>query len=221
MEYAVSKIMLDKELHGSVGPHHLRGALAGMNIEDPLFHQHGKESGPIYRYPKIQYKILGGQPVVVGIDQGARPVAGLDILGRCLVLGRQSYQVLETRTSFSDICPGIQQKPAAYEFASPWLALNQHNYQKFVMAGAGAARRKMLEKILVGNLLSLSKGLGITVAERISVSSMRLAEVQMELKSTPMIAFLGSFRVNFFIPGYLGIGKSVSRGFGAVSQVAQ
>jgi hypothetical protein len=36
---------------------------------------------------------------------------------------------------------------------------------------------------------------------------------------TPMIGFLGNFSVNFEIPDYWGIGKSVSRGFGTVKRV--
>ncbi|MEW6621092.1 MAG: CRISPR-associated endonuclease Cas6, partial [bacterium] len=33
---------------------------------------------------------------------------------------------------------------------------------------------------------------------------------------TPMLGFLGDFLVNFEIPDYWGIGKSVSRGFGTM-----
>lgn len=36
------------------------------------------------------------------------------------------------------------------------------------------------------------------------------------LKAPPMLGFLGTFSVNFEIPDYWGIGKSVSRGFGTV-----
>ena len=36
------------------------------------------------------------------------------------------------------------------------------------------------------------------------------------LKDVNVMVFIGSFCVNFLIPDYLGIGKSVSRGFGAV-----
>jgi hypothetical protein len=34
-----------------------------------------------------------------------------------------------------------------------------------------------------------------------------------------MLGFLGTFSVNFEIPDYWGIGKSVSRGFGTVMKV--
>ncbi len=36
-----------------------------------------------------------------------------------------------------------------------------------------------------------------------------------------MLGFLGTFSVNFEIPDYWGIGKSVSRGFGTVKRVGE
>ncbi|MBU4492692.1 MAG: CRISPR-associated endonuclease Cas6, partial [Euryarchaeota archaeon] len=33
-------------------------------------------------------------------------------------------------------------------------------------------------------------------------------------KGIPLIGFNGEFQINFMIPEYFGIGKSVSRGFG-------
>ena len=36
------------------------------------------------------------------------------------------------------------------------------------------------------------------------------------LKDVNVMTFAGGFQVNFIIPDYLGVGKSVSRGFGAV-----
>jgi hypothetical protein len=39
------------------------------------------------------------------------------------------------------------------------------------------------------------------------------------LKVTPVIGFGCEFMANFSIPDYLGLGKSVSRGFGAVKRI--
>ena len=61
----------------------------------------------------------------------------------------------------------------------------------------------------------MSKGLGYTVPEPIKAN---IRKVQTSLKGTPMLGFLGTFSVNFEIPDYWGIGKSVSRGFGTVKQ---
>ena len=73
----------------------------------------------------------------------------------------------------------------------------------------------MLSKMLVGNLLSMSKGLGYTVPARIEAET-TLNSIKTKLKRVEVIGFIGSFRTNFEIPDFFGIGKSVSRGFGTV-----
>ena len=73
---------------------------------------------------------------------------------------------------------------------------------------------ELLEKILIGNIQSMSKSLGYTVLASIEAKIIELKEVQRKLKGNPMLGFLGTFSVNFEIPDYWGIGKSVSRGFG-------
>jgi len=59
----------------------------------------------------------------------------------------------------------------------------------------------------------ISKSLGYTVPEPITVNFGNLKEVNTSLKSTPMLGFLGTFSVNFFAtanqtslrnPGLLG-----------------
>ncbi|MBC7362911.1 MAG: CRISPR-associated endonuclease Cas6, partial [Candidatus Aminicenantes bacterium] len=72
-----------------------------------------------------------------------------------------------------------------------------------------------------GNILSMSKSLGYTVTEPIRAEIKNFKEVSAKLKDVPMIGFLGTFSVNFEIPDYWGIGKSVSRGFGTVKKVGQ
>ena len=79
-----------------------------------------------------------------------------------------------------------------------------------------AKKEELLESILIGNIISMSKSLGYTVPEPIKANIENIKEVPTSLKGTPMLGFLGTFSVNFEIPDYWGIGKSVSRGFGTV-----
>ena len=80
-------------------------------------------------------------------------------------------------------------------------------------------KNSLLKKILIGNILSMSKSLGFIVEQEIKLKSINLREKKVFLKGNPMLGFLGAFSVNFEIPDYWGIGKSVSRGFGAVRRV--
>ncbi|MBW1679139.1 MAG: CRISPR-associated endonuclease Cas6, partial [Deltaproteobacteria bacterium] len=105
------------------------------------------------------------------------------------------------------------------DFLTPWLALNEKNYEKYQRVGRWEKKKELLEKILIGNIISMSKSLGYTVPKPIKATIDKLREVKTSLKGTPMLGFLGTFSVNFEIPDYWGIGKSVSRGFGTIKRV--
>jgi len=65
----------------------------------------------------------------------------------------------------------------------------------------------------------MSKSLDYQVPDTIKCD-VRVKIRKMRLKDVNLMAFIGGFNVNFIIPDYLGIGKSVSRGFGAVKQLS-
>jgi len=113
----------------------------------------------------------------------------------------------------------IQGISLSYSFLTPWLALNEKNYEKYQGLENWAEKKRFLAKILVGNIISMSKGLGYTVPEPIKADISKIREVRTSLKGTPMLGFLGTFSVNFSIPDYFGLGKSVSRGFGTVRRL--
>ncbi|MDI6782187.1 MAG: CRISPR-associated endonuclease Cas6 [bacterium] len=77
----------------------------------------------------------------------------------------------------------------------------------------------MLDRTLIGNILSMSKGLEYVVTEQIR-AEVDVKPVSTTLKGVSMIGFMGTFSINFYIPDYLGIGKSVSRGFGTVTAMS-
>ena len=103
-----------------------------------------------------------------------------------------------------------------YEFSTPYLALNQENHEDWSRAGT-TERSALLKRILIGNLLSLSKSVDLHVSIRLLVDTclepMGLEELKPGLS---LLGFRGSFRANFVIPDYWGIGKSSARGFGTV-----
>ena len=79
-------------------------------------------------------------------------------------------------------------------------------------------KEEILKKILVGNIISMSKGLDYTVKEKIHCW-INLKEKEVIIKGIKHIGFVGEFKVNFDIPDYLGLGKSVSKGFGTIKKV--
>ncbi len=79
--------------------------------------------------------------------------------------------------------------------------------------------QEFLRKTLIGNLLSMSKSFDYQVPERIKCD-VRVKIRKSRLKNVNVMSFIGGFCANFLIPDYLGIGKSVSRGFGAVRRLS-
>ena len=194
----------------------LRGYFANKFGEYVLIHHH-LNNKLLYKSPLIQYKILNGKPFVLGVNEGA------DILQRIhadidyLKIGYKEYQIKEKKIVFKTDDFGSINNSNNYFFITPWLALNEENYRRYVAIDP-RKKKQLLSKILIGNILSMSKGLGYTVTDELK-ADVNVREVTTRLKGVPMIGFMGKFSVNFEIPDYLGIGKSVSRGFGTVKKI--
>jgi hypothetical protein len=214
----ITSLLFDRPLNQLVRPKDLRGAISHLNRNNVLFHQHANDELLIYNYPLIQYKIIEGNGIIVGLDKGAVPVAKMNLLKKQMNLVNMEYIVEQQTLSFLVSYIGIHDRNREYKFLHPWLALNEKNYQKYQRLGTLAKRKELLEKILIGNILSMSKSLGYTVPAPIEAKIIDLKEVPTKLKGNPMLGFLGTFSVNFEIPDYWGIGKSVSRGFGTVKR---
>ena len=80
-------------------------------------------------------------------------------------------------------------------------------------------RFRLLERILVGNCLSFAKSFRHNVTLRLQADCSKLRPVSSRLKGITMQGFTGLFRVNFLFPDRVGIGKSVSRGFGTLVRI--
>ena len=199
----------------------LRGFFANKFGGYTLIHQHLNNNELLYKAPLIQYKIFNGKPFVLGINKGADVLQKIHGDIDYLRIGHSEYKIKEKNIVLKTDYFGTTNNHLSYSFLTPWLALNEKNYEKYQKLGTWAERKELLESILIGNIISMSKSLGYTVPEPISAEIKSIKEVPTSLKSTPMLGFLGTFSVNFEIPDYWGIGKSVSRGFGTVKRVGE
>ena len=194
----------------------LRGFVGNKFSQYPTLHHHAKERY-VYSYPIVQYKILEGTPMILGIEEGAETLK--EIYGEIdhLVLGRNKYSVIEKQTFEKEQEFGLTEEMRQYRFLTPWLALNEKNYKKYKKLD-GRNRIMLLHKVLIGNLLSVSKSLEYVVLDEIKVKT-KVKPIKTISKAIPLIGFTGEFQVNFNIPDLFGIGKSVSRGFGTVKRI--
>lgn len=216
IKQCIIQLIFGTPLSRSTKSHHLRGAIGNLYRENKLFHQHEPGGKPVYEYPLIQYKILSGQAFLVGLSKGAETLAEINLLEKKIYLGKNEYKISRQQVSFFNYEIGCCIEHKVYRFITPWMGLNTSNYDKYQRIGDTLRQKRMLEKILTGNLLSMSKGLEYTVNERIHTELLEINEIQTRIKGNAMTAFKGVFAVNFNIPDYWGIGKSVSRGFGTV-----
>jgi len=193
-------------------PATLRGFITGKFPGNPLLHNH-LDKGFIYTYPKVQYKIIKKMPVILGIDDASESIEEITLIEYLNLKGNQ-YIVQDWRLLKGVISFGILNKIVSYKFITPWLALDDESFNRYKKRNR-EEKEKQLESILIGNILSMAKGLEYVITNKIT-TSVNVHEVPTSLKGTPMLGFLGTFSVNFEIPDYWGIGKSVSRGFGTV-----
>jgi hypothetical protein len=168
-------------------------------------------------YPLVQYKILKGIPLVFGINEGVEVLQEIFNKYEKIELGESTYEILEKKISLKEQDFGISDKFHTYRFETPWFALNQENFTDRYKKIGTAEQKELLQKTLVGNILSISKSLGYTVPEQIKCE-INLHPGSSKMKGVEIATFKGSFITNFLIPDYFGIGKSVSRGFGTVKR---
>ena len=198
----------------------LRGFFGQRYRNRPEFHHHG-HNGLIYRHPLIQYKTVGGVGRVMGIGAGSFLLQAVDPPDR-IILNGKAVEVLEANQTTKTVDFGPTSGPISYRFLIPWLALNETNFQSYRQMRNNQERHRLLNRVLVGNLLSLCKSVGESVEERLvgKVIVDRTEPVEIK-KDVTLIGVCGGFEVNFLLPDMWGIGKQSARGFGAVHKIKE
>lgn len=218
VSYAFLLLTCDKIIPLRYG-HHLRGWLMGQFPDQPLISHHEDSGRSVYMYPRIQSKIFVGKALFLGIEEGVDFVTEISAKQPAsLYLNNEIFAVKNAvfETATADF--GITNAIYHYEFITPWLGLNQENFKKYTRTIAGKQRQSLLASILVGNVLSAAKSLGIVLGEQIEVSPF-LKPLPVRFKGKSMIGFNGTFRSNIDLPNLIGLGKSVSRGFGTIIKI--
>ncbi len=199
----------------------LRGFFSKKYSKSDLIHNHLKDKTRQYRYayPVIQFKIFDSHPAIIGIGDGISVLKEIFMDVNYLEIGRDMLTINEKSICLESSGFGQTDKPIKYRFILPWMALNQNNYSKYQQLNWNE-KRVFLEKILLGNLKSISHGFNYWISDfsAIHVES-NFHPVTRNFKNLKMICFEGDFTTNFIIPEYLGLGKQAARGFGTVQSI--
>lgn len=200
--------------------HKLRGYFGDLFREySSILHNH-YESGELkYQYPLVQYKVLNNTPTLVAIEEGASLLTKLFLKIKELNIDGTIYPINNKNMKSEEVEIGFGRQLFEYNFQTLWMGLNQQNYSKYIKA-SDDEKTKMLDKIITGNILSFYKGVNLRLEEgqHLMVKS-KLSEKSTKFKDKNMLAFTGGFVINAILPSGIGLGKSVSRGFGSIVKV--
>ncbi|MBK8562489.1 MAG: DNA repair protein [Saprospiraceae bacterium] len=202
--------------------HKLRGYFGNLFKEhSPLLHNHFEDGKSRYAYPLVQYKVLRNVPTLVGMGEGADLLAELFLKTQELDIEGKVYPLFTKEIKHSRVAIGMADGLVKYRFETFWMALNQENHRVY-MESDESCDFILLERILVGNILSFFKAFGhfFGPEERVRVELDIEAYRSAKFKDNKMAAFTGHFETNVLLPDFIGLGKSVSRGFGTIRKIS-
>ncbi len=189
----------------------LRGFFGNYFINIPEFHHHSEFS---YHYPMIQYKKIGKELIIMGISKYAEVVfEKLSTIDKIVVSNKEiPINNIQTELTKNEI---KLLEDTNYRFMTPWIALNEKNYKLYLNL-APKERKSFLGRILLGNILSMLKGLGIRIDFKIEVKISKLSLKTIQVHYNKFVGFYCDWNSNILIPKYCGLGKSVSKGYGTI-----
>ncbi|MDE6195099.1 MAG: hypothetical protein K2M83_14070 [Muribaculaceae bacterium] len=197
-----------------------RGAMIAMSGGNPLFHNHAAD-GFRYSYPKIQYKLDGGRPSVLGIGEGASALAEMfdGNAGFTCRLGRRLFATEVSSIAEWEEEVSFVPSPVTY-LIHDWLPLNVGNFKDYRAAGGMIERLTMLQRILLGNILSFAKGMGIFFHDEVGCSIMDMQSTGTStFKGVDLMSFSGRFSTNVRLPQWIGLGKASSLNHGTIIRI--
>jgi hypothetical protein len=172
-------------------------------------------AGFIHRYPIVQCKQVKGMLMVIGVGQGADFLQEISGSVEEFRFGETTCRISGRDQEVRKKEFGISDEIHTYEFLTPWLALNQQNAKKFYDLKGKPERDAFMQKILTGHLSTLAKSINYDLPAPLTCTS-RVRFKRERIHQENVMVFFGTFGTNLTIPDYLGIGLSVSSGFGTI-----
>lgn len=189
----------------------LRGYFGNFFQEYIEFHHHIDEFTFQYTYSKIQYKILDGCCVILGVQEAADLLLQLAEKITCFTIDGISY---ETKPEVRMLFPNLEvtDKKWKYRFETPWFALNQQNYSKYQKGEFD------FNKQLRNNILEFFKMCRIRAEKKIEVTG-NFKLLVFRQKDISILGFVGEFESNVDMPDDISLGKRKSIGLGRIKKI--
>lgn len=197
-----------------------RGSIIRLSDNASYFHNH-QEEGFHYAYPLVQYKRIAGHAAILGINEGGEAIEQLfkDRVRYACQLGNRQVEMELVGIRSEKVTVHCMEQERVYSMKG-WLPLNSENYRTYVSTDGLAEQIAMLERILIGNILSLAKGIGVFFETPVRCRILQLEnEKSFGYKNVELLSFSVKFRTNVSLPAYVGLGKSVSINNGVVTPI--
>ncbi len=210
VDYLLLTLKTDREVSLGASPLSLQiSALNQKMLEQPDFNSSGG------KYPLIQYKVIRGAPLIVAVNEGCDTL--WNIYDKLEEINEVSpWKITERRIIEKKVELGPTEEKIRYRFLTPWLTVKENEIGKDIKTNT-KQRNSALSTILESNVLAISRNFKIPVDMNLDISLNTKDEFIIQ-KETEIAGFFGSFYINFELPQFLGLGKSVTRGFGTVKQ---
>lgn len=220
MTIPIKTLIIDSDISQHDIPY-FRGAIIDAISKESslLFHNHLSDDALRYSYPLVQYKRIMGKAAVLCIGEACQNSDLLHTLnGKELYIGNKT-KIFRTE-SFVSECFVLEVSDSMHTYEiSDWIALNSQNFDRYRNHTSLTEKIQFLESILTGNILSLAKGLGVSIQEKIKCTITDLPSSRIvTVKGNQVTAFNVRFLTNVSLPQFIGLGKNVSFGFGVITK---
>lgn len=215
----VVKIVFDTEIKDYEIPA-FRGAVIDLVGRDHvIFHNHLGDDKFHYKYPVIQYKKEGRRASIVCIKEGVEEIHQFFQKNEGNIrIGQHHRQLLVERVQLNSFMIDVTDQMQQYSIHK-WLPINASNFPRFVELDSLVEQIHFLEKMLIGNILSMAKGLDWHVDKPIEVKITNIKNQYIsKLKGHQLLTFDLDFKTNVFLPYDIGLGKSPSLGYGTINK---
>ncbi len=216
----ILQVVFDTEIFSYEIPA-FRGAIINkVGKEHILFHNHTDNDGFRYKYPLIQYKVIGKKPAIVCIDYGVDEIHRLfENNDWSISISGRTFDLKIDKLNLNRFVMNVWDKYFKYNIKN-WIALNQENYKKYLAIESLSEQTKFLETLLKANILSFAKGIEWEVPKPLDLYITDIQEIRTaKIKDQKVLGFNLDFKCNVFLPNYIGLGKSVSLGYGNVREI--
>lgn len=198
-----------------------RGAvIEKVGREHLLFHHHLTDKKHYFQYPMVQYKSLNRYAGILCLGDGVDEIHKLFNHSTWDInLKEEIITLTIEKLNLDNFVLNIGHETYKYNLWR-WLALNEKNYKKYKSIDNEIEKINLLEKILIGNILSFAKGIGWDIKNEIKIRINNIKKTRdIKYKDVHLMALDVDFMSNAQLPDYIGLGKGVSHGYGVIKKL--